>query len=125
MFSLLFNWYNHILYSMFFYVLILRQAVVRPIGGHAVSLKWSMHGIYNIKPHEVWFTASDLGWVVGHSYICYAPLLNCNTTIIYEVGIPCDMGFLHMIEYNIERNVYWYVIKLRSGTVLTFALCCM
>lgn len=69
----------------------LPKAVVRPSGGHAVVLKWSMWNIYGLRPKEVWWSASDLGWVVGHSYICYGPLLNGNTTIVYEgkpVGTP-------------------------------------
>jgi propionyl-CoA synthetase len=61
------------------------QAAVRPSGGHAVALHWSMKNVYGMDPGDVWWAASDLGWVVGHSYICYAPLLHGNTTIIYEV----------------------------------------
>ncbi|KAI0242643.1 Acyl-CoA synthetase short-chain family member 3, mitochondrial [Lamellibrachia satsuma] len=61
------------------------KAVVRPSGGHAVVLNWSMYNIYGMQPHETWFAASDLGWVVGHSYIVYAPLMNCNTSVLYEV----------------------------------------
>jgi propionyl-CoA synthetase len=52
------------------------KGVVRPNGGHAVALKWSMESIYNVKPGEVYWAASDIGWVVGHSYIVYAPLLH-------------------------------------------------
>ena len=60
------------------------KGVVRDNGGHAVALKWSMKHIYGVEPGEVFWAASDVGWVVGHSYICYAPLLNGNTTIVYE-----------------------------------------
>lgn len=63
----------------------LPKGVVRPSAGYAVALNWSMGALYDTAPGEVWWSASDFGWVVGHSYICYAPLLNRNTTIIYEV----------------------------------------
>ncbi|XP_065525658.1 acyl-CoA synthetase short-chain family member 3, mitochondrial isoform X3 [Lathamus discolor] len=72
----------------------LPKGVVRPTGGYAVMLNWTMSAIYGLKPGEVWWAASDLGWVVGHSYICYGPLLHGNTTVLYEgkpVGTP-DAG---------------------------------
>ncbi|XP_021545526.1 acyl-CoA synthetase short-chain family member 3, mitochondrial [Neomonachus schauinslandi] len=72
----------------------LPKGVVRPTGGYAVMLNWTMSSIYGLKPGEVWWAASDLGWVVGHSYICYGPLLHGNTTVLYEgkpVGTP-DAG---------------------------------
>uniref|UniRef100_A0A8C8SGL9 Acyl-CoA synthetase short-chain family member 3, mitochondrial n=1 Tax=Pelusios castaneus TaxID=367368 RepID=A0A8C8SGL9_9SAUR len=72
----------------------LPKGVVRPTGGYAVMLNWTMSAIYGLRPQEVWWAASDLGWVVGHSYICYAPLLHGNTTVLYEgkpVGTP-DAG---------------------------------
>jgi propionyl-CoA synthetase len=70
------------------------KGVVRDNGGHLVALKWSMRNLYGIAPGEVWWSASDVGWVVGHSYIVYAPLLHGCTTILYEgkpVGTP-DAG---------------------------------
>jgi propionyl-CoA synthetase len=70
------------------------KGVVRDNGGHAVALRWSMPNIYGIGPGEVFWAASDVGWVVGHSYIVYAPLLTGCTTILYEgkpVGTP-DAG---------------------------------
>ncbi len=70
------------------------KGVVRDNGGHMVALKWSMKYLYGIAPGEVWWTGSDIGWVVGHSYIVYAPLLHGCTTILYEgkpVGTP-DAG---------------------------------
>jgi propionyl-CoA synthetase len=70
------------------------KGVVRDNGGHAVALRWTMHNVYDIGPGEVMFTASDVGWVVGHSYIVYAPLLTGATTVLYEgkpVGTP-DAG---------------------------------
>ena len=59
----------------------------RDTGGYAVALNASMRDIFCVKPGETMFTTSDIGWVVGHSYIVYAPLLNGSTTIMYE-GLP-------------------------------------
>ncbi len=67
------------------------KGVVRDSGGHMVALHWSMKNIYGVDPGEVFWAASDVGWVVGHSYIVYAPLLAGNTTILFEgkpVGTP-------------------------------------
>jgi len=72
------------------------KGVVRDNGGHAVALKWSMEAIYGIGAGEVFWAASDIGWVVGHSYIVYAPLLKGVTTILYEgkpVGTPDPSAF--------------------------------
>ncbi len=77
------------------------KGIVRDNGGHAVALRWSMENIYDVHPGEVWFTASDVGWVVGHSYIVYAPLLTGATTIMYEgkpVGTPDAGAFWRLIE---------------------------
>ena len=82
------------------------KGVVRDHGGHAVALKWTMKHIYGIEPGEVYWAASDVGWVVGHSYICYAPLLNANTTIVYEgkpVGTPDAGAFWRVLsEYAVS-----------------------
>ncbi|HEY0223830.1 MAG TPA: propionyl-CoA synthetase [Pseudolabrys sp.] len=70
------------------------KGVVRDNGGHMVALKWSMKNLYNIDPGEVWWCGSDIGWVVGHSYIVYAPLFHGATSILYEgkpIGTP-DAG---------------------------------
>lgn len=70
------------------------KGIVRDNGGHAVALHWSMKHIYGVEPGEVYWAASDIGWVVGHSYIIYGPLLHGNTTVLYEgkpVGTP-DAG---------------------------------
>lgn len=70
------------------------KGVVRDNGGHMVALQWSMPNLYGVAPGEVFWAASDVGWVVGHSYIVYAPLLNGSATILYEgkpVGTP-DAG---------------------------------
>ena len=76
------------------------KGVVRDNGGHAVALHWSMENIYGVKPGEVFFAASDIGWVVGHSYIVYGPLLYGCTTVLFEgkpVGTP-------------DAGAYWRVI---------------
>ena len=76
------------------------KGIVRDNGGHAVALRWSMENVYDIGPGDVWFTASDVGWVVGHSYIVYAPLLTGATTILYEgkpVGTPDASAFWRVI----------------------------
>jgi propionyl-CoA synthetase len=72
----------------------LPKGIVRDNGGHAVALKWTMEAVYGAAPGEVYWAASDIGWVVGHSYIVYAPLLHGATTVLYEgkpVGTP-DAG---------------------------------
>ncbi|MDH3693158.1 MAG: propionyl-CoA synthetase [Gammaproteobacteria bacterium] len=77
------------------------KGVVRDNGGHAVALKWTMKNIYNNEPGEVFWAASDVGWVVGHSYIAYAPLFSGNTTIVYEgkpVGTPDPGAFWRVIS---------------------------
>ena len=82
------------------------KGVVRDTGGGIVSLKWSMKNIYNVDPGEVYWAASDVGWVVGHSYIVYGPLFNGNTTLIYEgkpVGTPDPGAFWRVIEeYDVK-----------------------
>jgi len=79
------------------------KGVVRPNGGHAVALDWSMGKIYNVKPGDVYWAASDIGWVVGHSYIVYAPLLHGCTTILYEgkpIGTPDAGAFWRVIQQH-------------------------
>ena len=79
------------------------KGVVRDNGGHAVALKWSMENIYGVKPGEVFWAASDVGWVVGHSYIVYGPLLNRNTTIVFEgkpVGTPNPGTFWRIVDQH-------------------------
>jgi propionyl-CoA synthetase len=76
------------------------KGIVRDNGGHAVALRWSMGNVYGIDPGDTWFTASDVGWVVGHSYIVYAPLLTGATTVLYEgkpVGTPDAGAFWKVI----------------------------
>ena len=77
------------------------KGVVRDNGGHMVALKWTMKNLYGIEPGEVFWAASDVGWVVGHSYICYAPLLAGATSILYEgkpVGTPDPGAFWRVIS---------------------------
>jgi propionyl-CoA synthetase len=79
------------------------KGVVRPTGGHLVALKWSMKNIYGVDPGEVYWAASDVGWVVGHSYIVYAPLFHGCTTILYEgkpVGTPDAGAFWRVISQH-------------------------
>ncbi len=82
------------------------KGVVRDNGGHAVALRWTMENLYDIHPGEVFWAASDVGWVVGHSYIVYAPLLAGCTTILYEgnpVGTPDAGAFWRVIaEYGVK-----------------------
>ncbi|MCB1857791.1 MAG: propionyl-CoA synthetase [Gammaproteobacteria bacterium] len=82
------------------------KGVVRDNGGHAVAMKWSMKNIYNVAPGDVFWAASDVGWVVGHSYIVYAPLLHGATTIMFEgkpVGTPDPGAFWRVIsEHNVK-----------------------
>ncbi|MGY9011160.1 MAG: propionyl-CoA synthetase [Rhodobacterales bacterium] len=82
------------------------KGVLRPTAGHLVALHWSMKNIYNVDPGDVFWAASDVGWVVGHSYICYAPLIHGNTTIVFEgkpVGTPDAGTFWRVIsEHNVR-----------------------
>ena len=84
------------------------KGIVRDNGGHMVALKWSMKNVYDVEPGEVYWAASDVGWVVGHSYIVYAPLLLGCTTILFEgkpVGTP-------------DAGVFWRVIAEHGVSVL-------
>ena len=77
------------------------KGVVRDNGGHMVALKWSMHNLYGVEPGEVWWCGSDIGWVVGHSYIVYGPLMNGATSVLYEgkpVGTPDAGAFWRVIS---------------------------
>ena len=82
------------------------KGIVRDIGGHIVALKWTMKNIYNINENDVWWSASDIGWIVGHSYIVYAPLFHGCTTVLFEgkpVGTPDAGVFWRIIsEYKVK-----------------------
>jgi propionyl-CoA synthetase len=85
------------------------KGVVRDNGGHAVALRWSMRNIYDTHPGEVFWAASDIGWVVGHSYIVYAPLLAGCTTILYEgkpVGTPDAGAFWRVIAEHKVKTLF-------------------
>ena len=87
----------------------LPKGIVRDNGGHAVALKWSMKNIYDIQPGDVFWAASDVGWVVGHSYIVYAPLLIGSTTILYEgkpVGTPDPGAFWRVISEHKVKALF-------------------
>ena len=93
------------------------KGVVRDNGGHMVALKWSMKNIYDVKPGEVYWAASDIGWVVGHSYIVYAPLLNGNATIIYEgkpVGTPDAGAFWRVVSEHKVAALFTAPTALRA-----------
>jgi propionyl-CoA synthetase len=79
------------------------KGVVRDNGGHMVALKWTMKNLYGVNPGEVFWAASDIGWVVGHSYIVYGPLLHGSTSVLYEgkpVGTPDPGAFWRVISEN-------------------------
>ena len=82
------------------------KGILRDIGGHVVALKWTMKNVYDINPDDVWWSASDIGWIVGHSYIVYAPLFHGCTSIVFEgkpVGTPDPGTFWRIIsEYKVK-----------------------
>ena len=82
------------------------KGIVRENGGHAVAMNWTMTNLYDVGPGQVFWAASDIGWVVGHSYIVYAPLLSGATTVLYEgkpVGTPDPGAFWRVIgEYGVR-----------------------
>ncbi len=85
------------------------KGVVRHTAGHLVALNWTMKNIYNVDPGDVFWAASDVGWVVGHSYICYGPLIHGNTTIVFEgkpVGTPDAGTFWRVIEEHKVRSFF-------------------
>jgi propionyl-CoA synthetase len=93
------------------------KGVVRDNGGHAVALTWSMRNIYDIGPGQVMWTASDVGWVVGHSYIVYAPLLVGATTVLYEgkpVGTPDAGAFWRVVGEHKVRALFTAPTALRA-----------
>jgi propionyl-CoA synthetase len=93
------------------------KGVVRDNGGHAVAMMWTMKYLYNIEPGEVFWAASDIGWVVGHSYICYGPLLNGSTTVIFEgkpVGTPDPGAFWRVISEHKVASLFTAPTALRA-----------
>ncbi|MEL7100351.1 MAG: AMP-binding protein [Pseudomonadota bacterium] len=93
------------------------KGVVRHTAGHLVALNWTMKNIYMCDPGDVFWAASDVGWVVGHSYICYAPLIHRNTTIVFEgkpVGTPDAGTFWRVIEEHNVRSFFTAPTAIRA-----------
>jgi propionyl-CoA synthetase len=93
------------------------KGIVRDNGGHAVALAWSMRNIYDIGPGEVFWAASDVGWVVGHSYIVYGPLLAGATTVLYEgkpVGTPDPGAFWRVISEHHVKALFTAPTAIRA-----------
>ena len=93
------------------------KGVVRPTAGHLVALNWTMKNIYNVDPGDVFWAASDVGWVVGHSYICYAPLIHGNTTVVFEgkpVGTPDASTFWRVISEHNVRSFFTAPTAIRA-----------
>ncbi len=93
------------------------KGVVRPTAGHMVALMWTMRAVYNVGAGDVFWAASDVGWVVGHSYICYGPLLAGCTTIVYEgkpVGTPDAGAFWRVIEEHKVKSFFTAPTALRA-----------
>jgi len=85
------------------------KGVIRPTGGHLVALNWTMKNVYNVDPGDVFWAASDVGWVVGHSYICYGPLIHGNTTIVFEgkpVGTPDAGTFWRVVSEHKVKSFF-------------------
>jgi len=82
------------------------KGLVRDVGGYLVALKWSMKYIYNVNPGDVFWAASDIGWVVGHSYIVYGPLVHGCTTVLFE-GKPItpDVRLSHFDALRLKFNI--------------------
>ncbi|NNE51661.1 MAG: propionyl-CoA synthetase [Sulfitobacter sp.] len=93
------------------------KGVVRHTAGHLVALNWTMKNIYQCDPGDVFWAASDVGWVVGHSYICYAPLIHGNTTIVFEgkpIGTPDAGTFWRIIEEHKVRSFFTAPTAIRA-----------
>lgn len=93
------------------------KGVVRPTAGHLVALNWTMRAIYDCGPGDVFWAASDVGWVVGHSYICYAPLIAGCTTVVYEgkpVGTPDAGAFWRVIAEHKVKSFFTAPTALRA-----------
>ncbi|WP_068119079.1 propionyl-CoA synthetase [Tropicimonas marinistellae] len=93
------------------------KGVIRHTAGQLVALQWTMENIYNMEPGDVFWAASDVGWVVGHSYICYGPLIHGNTTVIFEgkpVGTPDAGTFWRVIQEHKVRALFTAPTALRA-----------
>jgi propionyl-CoA synthetase len=95
----------------------LPKGVIRDNGSYAVALKWSMKNVYGMEPSEVWWAASDIGWVVGHSYIVYGPLLQGCTSVMYEgkpVGTPNPSAFWRVISQHKVKALFAAPTAIRA-----------
>ncbi len=93
------------------------KGIVRDNGGHAVALAWSLPNIYDVHPGQVWWAASDVGWVVGHSYIVYAPLLCGATSVLYEgkpVGTPDAGAFWRVVAEHQVQGLFTAPTAIRA-----------
>ena len=93
------------------------KGVIRPTAGHLVALYWTMKNIYNVDPGDIFWAASDVGWVVGHSYICYAPLIRGNTTVLFEgkpVGTPDAGTFWRIMAEHKVKSFFTAPTALRA-----------
>ncbi len=93
------------------------KGVVRPTAGHLVALNWTMKAVYNIEAGDVFWAASDVGWVVGHSYICYGPLIAGATTLVFEgkpVGTPDAGTFWRVIQNHKVKSFFTAPTALRA-----------
>ncbi len=93
------------------------KGIIRDNGGHAVALKWTMKNVYDVSPGEVYWAASDVGWVVGHSYIVYGPLLHGCTTVLYEgkpVGTPDAGAFWRVIAQHQVASMFTAPTAIRA-----------
>ncbi|MDC0426394.1 propionyl-CoA synthetase [Pelagibacteraceae bacterium] len=95
----------------------LPKGIVRDIAGHIVALKWTMKNVYGINQDDVWWSASDIGWIVGHSYIVYAPLFYGCTTILYEgkpVGTPDAGAFWRVVSEHKVKSLFTAPTAIRA-----------
>jgi propionyl-CoA synthetase len=93
------------------------KGIVRDSGGYAVALRWSMTNLFGVRPGEAWLCGSDVGWVVGHSYIVYGPLLTGATTVLYEgkpVGTPDAGAYWRMVEQHRVVAVFTAPTAIRA-----------
>ena len=93
------------------------KGIVRPSGGHLVAMAWSMRHFYDVRPGEVFWAASDIGWVVGHSYITYGPLINGSTAILYEgkpVGTPDAGAFWRVVQDHKVATMFTAPTAIRA-----------
>lgn len=93
------------------------KGVIRPTAGHLVALEWTMKNVYNVDPGDVFWAASDVGWVVGHSYICYGPLIHGATTIVFEgkpIGTPDAGTFWRVIAEHKVKSFFTAPTAIRA-----------